>query len=203
MLCEGMPDIDGTRHAAEADEHIRSVVHPVVHRHSRRVFLLGSHVASADGHADLDTEALLIAALFHDSGTADLYNGDARFEVEGADAAALFLDERGWTTRRIDLVWEAIALHTTPGIPERRSAIARYLRRGVEIDFGSDELRNRFTSVIAAAEALHPRGDIEMVLGDLVVEQALANPDKCPRPSWAADLVAHHLPGQRRINPAF
>jgi hypothetical protein len=191
------------RHLAEAAEHIRGVVRPEIYNHSERTYLLGLQAALIDGHRGLDEVSLHIAALFHDSGTSDIYNGEARFEVEGADAAARFLQDRGWAADRIDAIWEAIALHTTPGIPERRSAVAHYLRRGVEIDFGSQRLRDQFPTAIPEIEDHYPRNNIEEVLGNLVVAQAVGNPRKAPRPSWAADLVAHHRPDQPGTNPAF
>ncbi|MEU7766441.1 HD domain-containing protein [Nocardia sp. NPDC049190] len=195
-----MPD---SRHVEDAAAHIRTVVHPQIYNHSVRTFLLGREAARRDGVTDLDAESLCLAALFHDSGTADLYNGPSRFEIEGADAAAEFLQQRGWRAAMVDPIWEAIALHTSPGIAERRGPIAHYLRRGVVIEFGPPELRETFTAAIAAAEAQYARSDLEEVLQTLVIEQALAQPQKAKRPSWVADLLAQHDPGRTGVNPAF
>jgi hypothetical protein len=78
--------------------------------------------AQRDGVADLDVESLCVAALFHDSGTTETYNGPARFEVEGADAAAAFLQSRGWSSAMVDPIWEAIAAvearHPRAGLEE-------------------------------------------------------------------------------------
>ena len=68
----------------EAFAHVVAVLHPEILRHSVRTFLLGREAARHDGVADIDDESLCIAALFHDAGTADEYDGPARFEVEGA-----------------------------------------------------------------------------------------------------------------------
>jgi len=190
-------------HVGEAAAHLRRTLHPAIYQHSIRTYLLGRQAAHDDGVIDLDDETFCIAALFHDAGTAKRYNGAARFEIEGADAAAAFLVERDWNTTTIDHIWEAIALHTTPGIPERRGPIAHYLRRGVQIDFGRPELRSRFADSIADAEALYPRAHIEEVLQTLVIEQVIDQPSKAAAPSWAADLLRHHHPGRSGINPAF
>jgi hypothetical protein len=62
---------------------------------------------------------LYIAALFHDLGLVHPYHTDTkRFEVDGADTASEFLRSRGIAEPKAELVWEAIALHTTPGIPQ-------------------------------------------------------------------------------------
>ena len=190
-------------HVSEAVAHLHAVLHPQIFNHSVRTFLLGRQAAMRDGVADLDSESLCLAALFHDSGTAATYDGPARFEVEGADAAARFLQQRGWSASVVDEIWEAIALHTTPGIPERRGPIAHYLRRGVEIEFGPAELRASFEDGVVDAETRYPRADLEEILQTLVVEQALRQPQKATAPSWAADLVRNHQPGRRGVNPAF
>lgn len=183
--------------------HVREVLHPQIYHHSIRTFLLGRQAALWDGVVNLDTESLCLAALFHDAGTAERYNGPARFEVEGADAAAAFLSRHGWDAAKVDAVWEAIALHTTPGIPQRRGPIAHYLRRGVEIEFGPAPLRAAFASHIADAERRFPRDHLEEILQTVVISQALRQPDKARAPSWAADLLRQHRPGRPGINPGF
>jgi len=195
-----LPD---SAHVSEAIAHLRDVLHPQIFNHSVRTFLLGRQAALRDGVADLDSESLCLAALFHDSGTAVGYDGPARFEVEGADAAARFLQQRGWSAAVVDPIWEAIALHTTPGIPERRGPIAHYLRRGIEIEFGPTEVRASFADGVVDAETRYPRTDLEEILQTLVVEQALRQPQKATAPSWVADLVRNHQPGRRGVNPAF
>ena len=52
-------------------------------------------------------------------------NSQLRFEVDGANAARDFLRGHGISESDIETVWNAVALHTTPGIPEfMRSEIA-------------------------------------------------------------------------------
>lgn len=198
-----LSDAGNSAHVSAAIEHLHAVLHPQIFNHSVRTFLLGKQVARHDGVTDIDVESLCLAALFHDSGTSDQYDGPARFEVEGADAAASFLQKRGWSATAIDPIWEAIALHTTPGIPERRGPLAHYLRRGVEVEFGPAELRARFADSVSDAESRYPRSHLEEVLQALVVEQAIKQPLKATAPSWAADLVRNHRPGHGGVNPAF
>lgn len=195
--------LPASRIVDDAANHVRAVVHPEIYRHSLRTYLLGMEAARRDGVTDVDEESLCLAALFHDSGSAPVYNGPARFEIEGADAAARFLRAHGWDTAKVDPIWEAIALHTTPEIPERRGMIPRYVRIGVRIEFGSVQLRESFSEAIEAAENHYPRQRLEEVLQGLVIGQALARPQKGPQPSWVADLVRHHHPNQQGINPAF
>ena len=46
-----------------------------------------------------------------------------RFEVDGANAARDFLRKYGVPESSVEMAWDAIALHTTPGIPEHKKAV--------------------------------------------------------------------------------
>jgi hypothetical protein len=194
-----------TRIAGHALEYARELEHPAIFNHSIRAFAHGAHVLSRQV-GDLDpavAEKLFLAAVFHDIGTTDEHNGDQRFEVDGADAAVAFLRSRGWNDTDADLVWEAIALHTSPGIAERRGPVTAHLRFGVLADFGA--YPDADPSFIEDVEGEYPRLDIERVLADAVVAQAVRNPAKAPASSWPGGLLAAHrlAPGRDGINPAF
>lgn len=80
--------------------------------------LLGFIIASKiPDLAERDLEVHAISALLHDIGwdpTGELISEDKRFEVDGADAARNFLRKEApdWDKHRLQLVWDAIALHT-------------------------------------------------------------------------------------------
>lgn len=79
----------------------------------------------------------------HDLGVGDLARGDTQLEVEGADLVAALLTEHSVDTGDVDRVWEAIALHTSPGIAERRGLLAYQTREGVAIDLGRTRRSSR------------------------------------------------------------
>jgi HD superfamily phosphodiesterase len=82
-----------------------------------------------------DPELLYAGAMFHDIGLMPGYSSATeRFEVDGADAARDFLAERGVDAAEIDHVWTAIALHTTPGIPQHMHPVVALVTAGVEMD---------------------------------------------------------------------
>ncbi|MDP9987597.1 hypothetical protein J2S98_002764 [Arthrobacter oryzae] len=189
---------------AAAEDWLVGLLQPPIFNHCARVFEYARAIAAREGWA-VDIAALRITSLFHDAGTADEYDGPQRFEVEGADAAAAFLTTHGWEAGRVDSVWEAIALHTSPQIAERRGPVARYLRLGVRADFGDDTLPPRAEKHRSEVQATYPRLMIEQCLGQAVVEQALRNPEKAPPSSWPGGLLQAHLGTNhvQGINPAF
>ncbi|NEW36978.1 HD domain-containing protein, partial [Nocardia cyriacigeorgica] len=89
---------------------------PPVRNHSIRGFLFGRAIAGAQGlqpGADYDEEVMYLICALHDIGLGDIANGHQRFEVDGADYAAEFLERNGITDARVDTVWDAIAGHTS------------------------------------------------------------------------------------------
>jgi HD superfamily phosphohydrolase YqeK len=181
-----------------AEETMREALHPSIFNHTMRVLHLAWHLPAQQPAPD--QEALSVAVLFHDSGTIEENNGEQRFEVEGADAAARFLERWDWTPERIKPVWEAIALHTSPGIAERFGPLAQLVRAAVLIDLGRTDMPVASTPALDSQLARYPRLDIDRVLPDMVVAQALERGGamKAPPSSWPGLLVADHLAGTER-----
>nr|WP_047169164.1 HD domain-containing protein [Sphingomonas sp. Y57] len=116
ILCGvAIPD---SRIAREATEALRDVASPLLFTHSLRVYFWGA-LAGNRLQLSYDPELFYVASMFHDLGLTSPYrDSQRRFEVDGADAAREFLRRHGIEKSEIDRVWAAIALHTTPGIPQ-------------------------------------------------------------------------------------
>jgi hypothetical protein len=183
----------GSELVSSAERAMRDALHPSIFNHTMRVLHLARHLPAP--HPAPDHVALAVAVLFHDSGTIRENDGEQRFEVEGADAAARFLEGWDWTPDCIRPVWEAIALHTSPGIAERFGPLARVVRTAVLIDLGCTAMPVASTPALDAQLARYPRSEIERVLPDMVVAQALARGGamKAPPFSWPGALVAEQL----------
>src|SRR6201997_4321274 len=107
-----------TKLATEATELVRDCTTDLVYHHSRRVYWFGSLQGRNRG-LSFDPELLYIGAMFHDLGLNDEFRGSGRrFEVDSAEEARRFLQGHGMPEDSIRRVWTAIALHTTPGIPQ-------------------------------------------------------------------------------------
>jgi hypothetical protein len=102
--------------------------------HSSRVYYFGA-IAGKQRGLRFDAELLYAGAMFHDIGLMPDYSSAAdRFEVDGANNAREFLQKRGVSQQDINTVWTAIALHTTPGIPQYMHPVVALLTAGVEMD---------------------------------------------------------------------
>jgi HD superfamily phosphodiesterase len=143
--------------AREITEFVRDTETDLLFHHSSRVYYFGALAGQRRG-LSFDPELLYAGAMFHDVGLMPSHSSaHDRFEVDGAHAAADFLRRRGIAPADVDTVWTAIALHTTPGIPQYMHPVVALLTAGVEMDvlglaydqYGDDERE--------AVVALHPR----------------------------------------------
>jgi hypothetical protein len=126
--------IPDTKLAREVTELVRDTESALLFHHSSRVYYFG---ALAGQHRGLkfDPELLYTGAMFHDMGLTHQYSSEhERFEVDGANAARDFLKRHGIAQADIDTVWTAIALHTTPGIPQHMHPVVALVTAGVEMD---------------------------------------------------------------------
>ncbi|QDZ30520.1 HD domain-containing protein [Noviherbaspirillum sp. UKPF54] len=131
-------------------------------QHSTRVYFWGALAGKRQG-LTFDPELLYAAAMFHDIGITHTYHeSQRRFEVDGANAARDFLRGHGISEGDIEKVWLAIALHTTPGIPEHMHPEVFLVQAGAGMDMTgrnydhfTDEERQ---AVIAAYPRSHDFG---------------------------------------------
>lgn len=133
LTIEGV-SIPDSKLAREVTELVRDTASPLLFHHSSRVYYFGALAGKHRG-LEFDPELLYTGAMFHDMGLTHQHSSaHERFEVDGANAARDFLRGHGIAQTEIDLVWTAIALHTTPGIPQHMHPVVALVTAGVEMD---------------------------------------------------------------------
>jgi HD superfamily phosphodiesterase len=191
--------IPDSRLARDATELIRSVEPDLLYYHSLRVYAFGCLQGARQG-LRYDPELLYIGAMFHDIGLVEGHrSAHARFEVDGANAAREFLAGNGVSGDALRIVWDAIALHTTPGIPQHKEPEVALVTAGVELDvlgFGYDDISTEEHEAVLVA---YPRVDFKES-----IIQAFADGIK-HKPETAfgnvkADVLAEKMPGYERPN---
>ena len=126
--------IPDSKLAREVTELVRDSEPPLLFHHSSRVYYWGA-LTGKRGGLRYDPELLYAGAMFHDMGLTPAHaSAHERFEVDGANAARDFLASHGIAERDIEMVWTAIALHTTPGIPQHMHPVIALVTAGVEMD---------------------------------------------------------------------
>src|SRR5215218_396673 len=191
--------IPDSKIARAATELVRQYESEMLFNHSVRVFVFGA-MSGIRQNLKFDSELLYVAALFHDLGLVDAYHTQTkRFEVDGADAARDFLRSHGIPDPKADLVWEAIALHTTPGIPQFMRPEIALTNAGVLVDvvgIGYDEYTPEQRAEVIAAL---PRGDFKNEFVKVPTSSALTKP-RTTFGTMNFDSIKYHEPAFRKPN---
>lgn len=149
--------VPDTKLGREIREFVRDRETELLFNHSSRVYYFAA-IAGKQRGLQFDAELLYAGAMFHDMGLMPKYSSPAdRFEVDGANAAREFLRGYGIASADIDTVWAAIALHTTPGIPEYMHPVIALLTAGVEMDVLGIKYSDYSDEVRDAVVAKYPR----------------------------------------------
>lgn len=144
--------------AREMTEYVRDTASPLLFHHSSRVFYFAALAGKRLG-LQFDPELLYCGCMFHDMGLTHQHSSACeRFEVDGANAASAFLQERGVARQDIDTVWTSIALHTTPGIPQHMHPVIALVTAGVEMDVLGLTYSQYSAAEREAITSTHPRG---------------------------------------------
>ena len=126
--------IPDSKLAHEVTELVKDTESPLLFHHSSRVYYWGALTGKRRG-LRFDPELHYTGAMFHDMGLTPQYaSADKRFEVDGANVARDFLQSHGIAERDVETVWTAIALHTTPGVPQFMHPVIALVTAGVEMD---------------------------------------------------------------------
>ncbi|MER6850655.1 HD domain-containing protein [Streptomyces flaveolus] len=185
--------VPGTKLAREATEFIRDTTSELIFHHSRRVYFFGS-LQGRNRDLSFDPELLYVGALFHDTGLSERYRTSGRrFEVDSADEARDFLRRHDVPEDSVRRVWTAIALHTTPGIPEHMEPEVALVTAGVEYDvlgigYGAVSDADR-----AEIVALHPRPDFKRQILRAFADGIEAKP-QTTFGNVKADVLEHFVP---------
>jgi HD superfamily phosphodiesterase len=185
--------------AHEVTELVRDTESPLLFHHSSRVYYF-SALAGKHRGLKFDPELLYVGAMFHDMGLTHQRRTNERFEVDGANAARDFLRRQGIAQQDIDIVWTAIALHTTPGIPQHMHPVIALLTAGVEMDvlglaYAEYNDAEREAVMQAHPRTAHFKEDIIQAFYDGIKHR--------PETTFGnvkADVLADKDPAFRRIN---
>ncbi|MBU3078074.1 HD domain-containing protein [Sphingomonas quercus] len=180
--------------ARDVTQFIRDTESDLLFHHSARVYLWGMFAGMRKG-LSVDPELFYTAAMFHDVGlTAGFRDSQMRFEVDGANAARDFLRGRGIGDADIAKVWLAIAIHTTPGIPQHLDPIAALTAEGVMMDIvglGFGDFTDDERRAVAAAFP-HPPHFVEDFLQALY--DGLAHRPQTTQGTGLADVMVDKDP---------
>jgi hypothetical protein len=120
---------------SEALEYAQELYEPYLFNHAMRSWLFAAEIERLKS-IDCDLEVVAVGTILHDIGLAPGVSGSNRFEVNGAAAALSFVKERGLSNRRAQLIWDLVALNSTPSIALHKEAEVALGTMGIGLDYG-------------------------------------------------------------------
>jgi HD domain-containing protein len=180
-----------------AVQYARTVSDPFLFHHVMRSAFFADFIGRERG-VKYDRELLWVSAVLHDLGLTRIAPVEARFEIEGADLAKEFLAKKGMSDRHVEIVWDAIALHTTAEIPSRKCAEIALCQLGIAVDLGiapPDIVSHEMVDEVLAAYWLDTHELLLMTLVGLYQQ----NP-KAAASNAVAEVCERRVPGFQRPN---
>lgn len=166
---------------------------PWLFNHAMRSWLFASVLARLDG-TEHDAEVLAVITLLHDLGLTASFQGELRFEVEGANAARTFARRQGLDERRSQLVWDGVALNSTPSICLHKEAEAALGVLGVGLDWGGWGIERIPAGVMDDILRAFPRLQMKREFTDAVCVLCSARP-QTTYDNFTRDFGVRFVPG--------
>ena len=127
--------VPDTQIISRAVTYARQNSEPYLFNHVMRSWLFAATIAEQRQVA-YDAEILAVATLLHDLGLTKAVSGPLRFEVEGANAAREFAQSEGVDERRTQLIWDSVALNSTPSLGLYKEVEVALCTTGIALDWG-------------------------------------------------------------------
>ena len=116
-------------------EYAQKLSEPYLFNHAMRSWLFAETIGRIKG-IDYDHEVVAIGTILHDIGLTVSVSGPNRFEVNGADAALSFIKGERLSDRRAQLIWDLIALNSTPSLALHKEPEVAVGTMGIAVDYG-------------------------------------------------------------------
>ena len=180
---------------ARALDYARVHSEPYLFNHAVRSWLFAVRLGQLQGTLH-DGEVVAVGCLLHDLGLTNDFTGPKRFEIEGAEAARAFAREHGLDDRRAQLIWDSVALNSTPSIGLHKEAEVALCTAGIGVEFGFQYDRippNEMQSILAA----FPRLEMKRRFADSVCRIVATKPETT-YDNFASDFGERFVPGYER-----
>lgn len=186
--------IPDSKIAKKATQLVAEVSPKFLYHHCVRSYLFGDILGKRDG-IKYDRELLYLGAVLHDLGLIERFDlGEQRFEVDGADAAKAFVLEHGLSDEKAEIVWDAIALHTSIGIASRKQPEIALVHLGVSADILGIGLEDIEPETIERVIDNYSRLGCNQAIMELTISQVKQKPQAAAF-TWMADIGKRHVHG--------
>ncbi|TIW91483.1 MAG: hypothetical protein E5V59_20210 [Mesorhizobium sp.] len=185
--------------AQEALDHARRESEPYLFNHVVRSWLFAERIGQLR-NIDHDAEVVAVGVLLHDLTLNQRFNGPRRFEVEGADMARVFARQAGVDERRAQLIWDSVALNSTPSIGLYKEAEVALCTAGICLDVVGLQYEIIPAMEIARIVTEFPRLDMKRRMTQCFCHIAETRPETT-YDNFIRDFGERYVPGYRASSP--
>ena len=182
----------------EALEYAQKLSDPYLFNHAVRSWLFAAKIGHLKG-IDYDPEVVAVGTILHDIGLTAGVSGPNRFEVNGAGAALSFIKERGLSNRRAQLIWDLIALNSTPSIALHKEAEVALGTMGIGLDWGGFGFELIPPEEIAEILSAFPRLKMKDRFSETCCRLVAAKPETSSD-NFLRDFGERFVPGYKPIS---
>jgi hypothetical protein len=181
-----------------AIDYAQRLSEPYLFNHAMRSWLFAEALGRAKNIV-YDHEVVAIGTILHDIGLTASVSGPNRFEVNGANAARSFIASRGLTDRRALLIWDLVALNSTPSLALHKEPEVAVGTMGIGLDYGGffrDALQaDEVARVLAAFPRLKMKDKFSEACCRLVTQRPETSHD-----NFLRDFGERFVPGYKAVS---
>jgi len=181
---------------SRAIEYAQKHHEPWLFNHAMRSWLFAVALAERK-NVEHDAEVLAVATLLHDLGLENAFAGPLRFEVEGANAARRFAQAQGLDARRSQLIWDGVALNSTPSLGLYKEVEVCLCTSGIGVDWGGFGYESLPVQQIEAILEAFPRLDMKQRFCHAVCRIVETRP-ATTYDNFARDFGSRFVPGYQQ-----
>jgi hypothetical protein len=171
---------------------------PYLFNHTMRSWLFAETIGRIKG-LDYDHEVVAIGTILHDIGLTGSVSGPNRFEVNGADAALSFIKGEGLSDRRAQLIWDLVALNSTPSLALFKEPEVAVGTMGIGLDYGGFGVEALLTADVERILGAFPRLRMKQRFADACCRLVKTRPETS-HDNFLRDFGERFVPGYKAVS---
>jgi pimeloyl-ACP methyl ester carboxylesterase len=179
-------------------EHAQRLSEPYLFNHAMRSWLFAEAIGRIKG-IDYDREVVAVGTILHDIGLTASVPGPNRFEVNGADAVLLFIKGKGLSDRRRQLIWDLVALNSTPSLALHKEPEVAVGTMGIGLDYGGFGVEAIPTADVERILSAFPRLRMKQRFAETCSRLVTAKPETS-HDNFLRDFGERFVPGYKTVS---
>jgi hypothetical protein len=179
-------------------EHAQRLSEPYLFNHAMRSWLFAEAIGRGK-RIDYDREVVAIGTILHDIGLTASVSGPNRFEVNGANAALSFLKDKGLSDRRAQLIWDTVALNSTPSLALHKEPEVVVATMGIGLDYGGFGIEALPTTDVERILSAFPRLRMKQQFAETCCRLVTTKPETS-HDNFLRDFGERFVPGYKAVS---